>query len=380
MARIQKNVSQSEKEKNKKNPKVTFTATIRLKGYPTVAKTFRNKSLAEEWAQKTEAAIKDGIYFKTQEAGKRTLAELINRYIENELPQRNSDHDNFKRQLNWWKDRIGAYFLSGITPALLAEYRDKLKAEPSVREFKNGTRIEKERTDATVNRYMAALSVVFSVAVSEYCWLHENPMLKVRKKTEARGRTRFLTDEERKTLLESCKKIHEKYLYKVVVLALSTGARYGEIINLKWAEVDFKNKLIYLLDTKNGESRSVPISGQAYDLLKELHNEKLNKKVVKISSDYVFARSDGKKPMELRNLWYDALEDSGIENLRLHDLRHTAASYLAKNGATLIQLKHILGHKTLAMCARYAHLTEQHTAEILEKMNEQQFAFLEAKA
>lgn len=352
MARIQ--------ARKRKDGTVTYTVTIRIKGYPIETATFDRKTDAKIWAQEIETAMRKGKHSKTSQAKKKTLADTIDRYIQNELPHRKSDHQKFKMQLSWWKEHLGSYFLADITPSILAEYRDKLQKEPS-------SRGNKPRTNATVNRYMASLSIVLSITAREWEWIESNPMLKVNKKKEDRGRIRFLSDEERNALLHECEKATNPLIYLLVVIALSTGARYSEVINLKWENIDFKRKVFYFMDTKNSENRAVPISKKAFDLLTE-HN-----KIRKINSNYVFARSDGKKPIDLRHQWEESVKRAGLEDFRFHDLRHTAASYLAMNGATLVEISDILGHKTMQMVKRYSHLTQQHTAGILERMNDQQF-------
>lgn len=353
--------------KNQKDG-IYYQAKIRMKGFPPESASFKQKTKAVIWANSTEAAMREGRYFKTVEAKKHTLGELIDRYIQNELPHRKSDHKKFEMQLNWWKDRLGAYLLSDIKAPLLAEYRDKLKKEPSVKELKNGGTIEKPRSNATVNRYMASLSIALTVASREWQWLEENPMFKVAKKKEHRGRIRFLSDEERQALLNACEQASNPLINLLVVIALSTGARFSEILYLKWENVDFKRKMFYFMDTKNKDHRAVPISSKAYDLLKQ------HAKVRKINTSYVFARPDGKKPMDLRWQWEEVIKKANLTDFRFHDLRHTAASYLAMNGATLVEISEILGHKTMQMVKRYSHLTQKHTAEVLERMNEKQFA------
>jgi len=359
------------KKRLKKNGKVSYTASIRIKGYPPLTATFERLTDARQWASENESKMKKGKKLKDVEARKHTLAELIDRYIEFELPNRKSDQQKFEMQLNWWKDKIGAYLLSDITPALLSEYRDKLQKEPSIKELKDGTKIEKARSNATINRYMAALSIVLTIASREWEWIEENPMFKVTKKKEARGRIRFLSDKERDALLKACEEASNPLIYLLVVIALSTGARFSEILNLKWNEVDLKRKIFYFMDTKNGENRDVPVSAKAYELIKQ------HSKIRKINSEYVFARPDGKKPMDLRHQWEEAIKKANLTDFRFHDLRHTAASYLAMNGATLVEISEILGHKTMQMVKRYSHLTQKHTAEVLERMNEKQFKNIE---
>ena len=340
-----------------------FQAKVRMKGFPPESASFKSKTKAVKWSHSIEVAMREGRYFKTVESKKHTLADLIDRYIEFELPQRKSDNGKFKMQLLWWKDKVGAYMLSDITPALLSQYKELLGTEPSPKP-KNG---RTTRSEATINRYMACLSIVLSKAVKEWQWMDENPMFKVTKKKEPKGRIRFLSDEEHKNLLIECKK-SSKELYLLVLIAVSIGARFGEITGLKWENVDFENKMFHFMDTKNGDDRGVPIPKQAFDELKAFA------KVRNIKSDYVFIRADGEKIIYFKEKFTDAVEKAGITDFHFHDLRHTAASYLAMNGASLLDIAEIIGHKTLSMVKRYSHLTKKHTAEILERMNEKQFA------
>lgn len=348
----------------RKNTKgeIYYQAKIRMKGFPPESASFKRKTDAVKWANSIEVAMREGRYFKTVEAKKHTLADLIDRYIEFELPQRKSDNGKFKMQLLWWKNKIGAYMLSDITPALLSQYKELLGTEDSPKP-KNG---KKTRSEATINRYMACLSIVLSKAVKEWQWMEENPMFKVTKKKEPKGRIRFLSDDERKKLLIECKKISTE-LYLLTLIAVSVGARFGEITGLKWQNIDLENRMFHFMDTKNGDDRGVPIPSGILEELKEFA------KVRNIKSDYVFIRADGKKIIYFKEKFTNALENAEIKDFRFHDLRHTAASYLAMNGASLLDIAEILGHKTLAMVKRYSHLTKKHTAEILERMNEKQF-------
>ena len=126
--------------------------------------------------------------------------------------------------------------------------------------------------------------------------------------------------------------------------------------------------MIRLDKTKNGERRSIPLVGHGLELLKTHRN------VISIDSAYVFPRKDEKKPIEIRKHWEKAVKEAKIINFRFHDLRHTAASYLAMEGATQIEIADVLGHKQLQMVKRYAHLSEQHTVSVLERINARQFA------
>jgi len=243
-----------------------------------------------------------------------------------------------------------------MSPSLLAECRDKLGRQITAR--------GKRRSSASVVRYLAALSHAFTIAVKEWGWMEDNPMRKVTKPKESRGRVRFLSDDERIRLLKSCKASSNSYLYLVVVLALSTGMRKSEIMGLTWENVDLNRGKAILHETKNDERRAVAITGHALELLKELS------KVRRIDSNFLFpSKGNRRKSINLRAPWEGALREADIQDFRFHDLRHSAASYLAMNGASLAEIAEVLGHKTLQMVKRYAHLSEGHTASVVESMN-----------
>ncbi len=356
-------------EKRETSKGITYRVKIRLKGFPTQTATFERLTDAKKWVQDTEVAIRDGRYFKTSQSKKHTLAELIDRYIKDTMPHKPKSVASQEPQLNWWKDNIGAYTLADITPALIVEYRDKLYSTPKTN--------KEARSPATVNRYLAALSHALSIACNEWGWIENSPMGKVSKLKEPRGRVRFLSEDERKAILETTQKSKHPYLYTMVVMALSTGMRQGEIHNLTWDCVDMQKKTIILHDTKNGERRVVHIAGYVETLLRDL------KKVPRIDTNWLFPSTKpqkGKpfqppvyKPMHFRKTWERALLDAKIEDFHFHDLRHSAASYLAMNGASLAEIAEVLGHKTLQMVKRYAHLSEAHTAGVVERMNKKIF-------
>lgn len=351
MASIEKRVSE--------NGVISYRVKIRLKGYPEESATFAKKTDANKWVQDTESAMREGRHFKKSEAKRHTLGELIENYLKFELPKKPKNAKNKIMHLNWWKAEIGRYALADVTPTLIAECRDKL----SLGLVRNKTK----RTPATVVRYLAALSVCLTYGVNEKQWIDDSPMRKVTKPSEPRGVVRFLSQEERANLLSACKESNNPLIYIVTVLALSTGARQGEIMNLTWDDIDLNRGRAILHETKNGERRALPITGHALDLLKELS------KVRRIDTTLLFAGNNPNKPAELRKPWITALRMAGIENFRFHDLRHSAASELAMNGATLAEIAEILGHKTLAMVQRYAHLSEGHTASVVERMNKKIF-------
>jgi len=309
--------------------------------------------------------MREGRYFKTAEAKKHTLADLIERYlreVEKKNPKRFVD---VKKLLNWWEKEIGAYLLSDLTRALIIEKRDKLLT--STGRTSRGCHA-KLRGPATVNRYMLALSHALTIAATEWEWIHENPMRKISNLSEPRGRVRFLNDEERRRLLETCKASTNPHLHTLVVLALSTGARQGELLNLRWCDVDWERRVITLHHTKNKERRLLPLMHYALELMEEHY------KMRSPASDLVFpSPSRPDKSWDSRTSWLTALQKANIQDFRFHDLRHSCASYLAMNGASLAEIAEVLGHKTLQMVKRYAHLSEAHTAKVVQSMNERIF-------
>ena len=355
-------------ERKSKDGKTSFRVQVRLKGHPAQSATFDRKTDAKRWVSETEAAIREGRYFKTNEARKHTLAEMCDRYAADTLPSKGASLQRTqKQQLFWWKTRIGEYALADVTPALIAEQRDFLAKR--VLFASTDEKPERLTSPATIVRYLAALSAAFSQAVNEWGWIETSPMGKVKKPREPTGRIRFLSDDERVRLLDACRKSEHRYLYPVVLLGISTGARHGEIMGLEWSHIDFERSRAVLFDTKNGDNRALLLSSQLITELEKLRTAKIAGTSLVFASDRTPS-----KPMEIRAYWHTAVSEAGIDDFRFHDLRHTAASYLAMNGATSAELSEILGHKTLAMVKRYAHLSESHTRQVVTKMNDKLFA------
>lgn len=353
-------------QRNGKNGKISFQAKVRIKGFPLYIETFSRLTDAKRWSAKTETEIHDGRLLRTSESQKHTLAETIDRYITEVLPEKKTAKDQL-RQLNHWKKKLGHLTLRNVTPAILVEERQAITNVATAR--------GEQRSNATVARYLASLSHVFTVAVKEWQWLDANPLLQVRKPKLPRGRIRYLSDNERDRLLNACKDSGHPFLYTAVVLSLSTGARSGELMNLKWPDVNLSEGKITLYETKNGDIRPLPLQGHALNLMKDLFSNR------NIGTEWVFPGKTKKKsgkmgPIDLRSPWLKALKAAAIEDFRWHDLRHSAASYLAMNGATLPEIAAILGHKQLSMVQRYAHLSPQHTAGVVASMNEKIFGCL----
>jgi integrase len=171
-------------------------------------------------------------------------------------------------------------------------------------------------------------------------------------------RLRYLEKEEITTLVANC----SQELKPIVILAVNTGMRRGEILNIKWTDIDFKRDVICLLETKSDEKREVPMNEAVKDaLIKVRRNPK---------SPYVFCYKNGEQVKDIRKSFWTALKKSGIKDFRFHDLRHSAASHLVMAGIDLNTVREILGHKTIEMTLRYAHLSPNHKKKAVDVLGE----------
>ncbi len=294
-----------------------------------------------------------GEHVPCAETRRRTLGEAIDRYLSVTLPHSKHRKNAIEqtRLLNWWKAELGSRALVTISAATIAEVRDRLATEPNAR--------GKVLSGATINRRVTALSGVLTVTAKEYGWLPKNPITNVTRLGEKKGRERFLMDGERQALLAACDASRCDALGPLVRLALATGARKGELAGLLWPNVDLDRRVIRFVDTKNGEDCSVPLAPSAVKVLREWRKGRL-------PVGPVF----GLTPHDINKPWRAARDAAGIENFRFHDLRHSAASYLAMSGASLMDIAPILAHKMLVMVKRYSHLSEQHTTAAVDRMAE----------
>jgi integrase len=332
---------------------IRYRVQVRLRGYPAQVASFERLAEAKRWAVQTEAGLREG-RIRLEATEPHTVADLFDRYAES-VP---TAQDRLP-QLNWWRKHLGSLDVSEVTPSLIASLREALAKgkTPSGRKASPGTQV----------RYLACLSHAFTFAVDDLGWLASNPLSRVRRPKEPRGRVRFLDDLERGRLLDACRASHEPRLYQLVVFALSTGARRGEILAIRWRDLDLNRRLVTLQETKNGERRSLPLAGPVLEVLRELAKSKPER------AGLVFGAEKGREAFP-RSAWDRALKEAEIENFRFHDLRHSAASYLAMGGATLAEIAAVLGHKTLAMVKRYAHLSDSHVAGVVERMNARIFS------
>jgi integrase len=351
----------------------SYHVQIRLKGFPPQTRTFDSKTVAKQWAAQVEVDLKAGRYMQRVEAERHTVGEMIDRYRKEVLlirkPQRDADQG---RVLDWWSSRLGAYSLAELTPALIGSCRDEFASIPTPN---GGT-----RAAATVVRSLATFSHVLTVAVKEWQWLETSPMFRVAKPRVNNERVRHLSDDERDRLLAATARSTNRYLYVIVVTALSTGMRYGEIMHLRWRDITLPEQegnhgLILINRTKNGERRGVPLTGLALQEINRLNAIHADKRTGRSDLGALLFPSDRApdQPINIHSAWDIARQRAGIEDFRFHDLRHTTASYLAMGGATAPEIAEILGHKTLNMVKRYAHFGKDHIASVLTRVNAARF-------
>jgi integrase len=361
---------------------VSYRVQVRVKGR-SESETFPNLKEAKEWAASTETAIRQNKHFPHAAARRTSFDALAKDYVETVLAEFDAKEKATRvRQLDWWAKQFAGLTLAEITADRISQARDQLGAETFTRgkpqkNRKTGEVVppkEYKRTGATTNRYIATLSHACSFAVRERRLLDRNPVSDISRKKEPRGRIRFLSDSERTKLLAACAKSEWGGLHALVLLAITTGARKGELINLRWADVDLKKGHALVRETKNDEPRTLPLAGKALEALRTL---KLNNSA---RSAYVFPQPtvvldpktnepvlDG--PYQyFDSHWYAAMDVATLTDFHFHDLRHTTASMLAAQGCSLLEIADVLGHKTLAMVKRYSHLVVDHKAKVIEKM------------
>ena len=329
---------------------ITYKAQIKRKGAAILTKTFKRKTDAEEWAKKQEVAMTEGEHFPERAAQRHTFKEAADRYLAEHLPTLASPA-NRKRNVDWWVERLGRLRLSAVTPEVINGHLQTLTDEvlPS----------GKTRAHQTINHYRIAVTHVLKMARS-WGWIGTLQTDRVNRVKIDNARVRFLDDDELPRLLDAIKGHADLNL--LVLLALGTGARLGELNTLTWAQIDMRKRQILLTKTKNGDKRVLPVPEQCLPLLAG--------RVRHLGTQLVFpSHRDQQKAIDLRRPWEEALAAANITDFHFHDLRHSAASYLVQQGVSLVAVAALLGHRTLQMTKRYSHLAPEHLAELGSKLD-----------
>lgn len=314
---------------------------IKRKGYPLQSKTFDIKKDAEKWARQQEGLIDSGKWVDHTEAERTTVHELLERYAR-EVSARKRGAEIEAIRLNTIKrSSLARHSVAAITGRLITQWRDQRLTQVS---------------GSTVAREMTLLSHVFTVAIREWSFhLHCNPMRFVKKPASAKPRDRVLTDDERTSLISSCTKCHNPWIRPVVIFALETAARRGEIIALTWDSIDLQHGTSKLSVTKSGQPRTIPLTQECIAMLRSLPRS-LDGRVFPVTVE------------TLKQAYARAVTRAGIDNFTFHDLRHDALTRLAKLGLNVLELRAISGHTTANMLQRYVSIDARELSDKLDKL------------
>jgi len=309
---------------------------------PPRAKSFDHRNDAVRWSRQLEAeADRSGWISDTRFAEKTTLSELLTRYRDQISPGKRGAHSECSRINGMLRRPICFRTLARLTSADVAQYRDeRLKVAP-----------------ATVIRELNTISHVIEVATGEWgLWLARNPVKMVRRPIAPRGRKRRLELGEEERLLVACDRGRTQLLKPLIILATETAMRRGELLRLRWADVNFTARVAHLAMTKNGEPRDVPLSRRAIEVLQDLrasqsgqaaHVFPISGNAVRLAFERVRARAQ-------------------LNDMHFHDLRHEAISRLFERGLNIAEVSAISGHKELRMLQRYTHLRAADLAKRLD--------------
>ena len=322
---------------------VGYRVIIRKKGINPISKIFSTKKLAVQFANKLESDNEYLIaYGQKSVIQKMYLSELFDDYLLNAYTGKYPKDQRSK--FNFWLKSIGNKTIDSITIVDITKVLSHLSDTKS---------------NATVNRFKAAISVVFNYACRQYN-LTSNPVGLIPSKPEDNHRVRYLSTLERNRLLRACGEANWSKLYLLVLMAITTGARRGELLGLRWNDIDFERQTAYVKTTKNGQPKVLPLTDDVASSLTRFRQQ---------GSSLIFnseVKSD--KAFCFNKQWKKALELAEVDNFRFHDLRHTTASYLAMSGASLLEIADVLGHKQISVTQRYAHLCIDHKEKLISKV------------
>jgi integrase len=313
---------------------------VRRLGQQPISKSFQTKQDAERWARQVEADIDKGSYTNVALAERTLLKDVIERYIQEVTNQTRSMKEDRYRLGAMMRHWIGSLTMIQLTPAKVAQYRDE--------------RLKKVSAGAVI-RELAYISSIINHSRREWGINMTNPVPFVKKPPSPQGRNRILNETELSRLMDALKATTCRdniWLLPVVKFALASAMRRGEILGLHWHQINFEKRTAYIPLTKNGESRTVPLSSEAINILRELPRN---------IDGAVF-------PIKHANLsahFMRAREKAQITDFHFHDLRHMAITRMAVKLPNVIELSAVSGHKSLAMLKRYYHPNPERLAEKL---------------
>jgi integrase len=314
---------------------------VRRRGFDPVSKTFTTRQDATGWARQIETEMDRNVYTPRKAAESITVKALTDRYLQEVAPQKRSH-----RAMRYDLLALGHYFrhrtLATLTPADVAAFRD--------------ARMASGCAGATVRKQLNVLARVIDTAGREW-GVHApaNPARMIARPAPASGRSRRVNEHEELVLLDACRASRAANLEAIVILAVETAMRLGELLALQWADVHLDRRTVHLRTTKNGEPRTVPLSSRATEVLATLKSDDTGK---------VFP--NWKDTLSFEHAWHRAVVRSGLSDLHFHDLRHEATTRLFEQGLNPMQVAAITGHKTLQMLKRYTHLRAEHLVTLLK--------------
>lgn len=323
---------------------------IQRTGLPDVSKTFLLKSDAEAWARTLESEMDRGVFVDRSEAERTTLADILRRYREEVTANKRSGSIESIRINKLLKDEsICRYKATALTGKLFAQWRDKRL---------------KEVSGSTVNRELNIVSHAINVARKEWGIHISNPIELIQRPRNNKARERTLSDQEKVALFKELGATprkqdgtfakggtHNPYLLPVVRLALETGMRQSELVSLQWEHINLSIRTAFLPMTKNGLSRSVPLSPTALSILRAMYRER--------GVGFVF---EGLTTEAVKRGFSRACKRAGLVDLHFHDLRHSATTHLFQLGLNVMEVASITGHRDLRMLQRYTHLKAEDIA------------------
>lgn len=314
-----------------------WQARVKIKGFPEETKSFGTKADAQHWAREIESAMYRGVYLSQTAQNELLLTDILMRYLKEVTPTKRSAQRELESITFMHKFKMVNYSMAKLTPAVIADYRDqRLKTVAA----------------GTILRELSILSSIINHARKEWGVTIENPCQRIRKPTIPIGRSRLLTDSEEEALIRELQPRYRRspLMVPIIRIALETAMRRGEILALRWENIDLVHQTALLPITKNGTARIVPLSSKAIRILTDLGPQ---------TQGIVFPMSH----MVLHNCFTHACQRAGIKNLHFHDLRHTATSRIADKLPNVIELASVTGHQTIQMLKRYYHPK----AEVLAK-------------
>lgn len=300
-----------------------------------------SKKLAERVLAKRKTEIAENRYLdikKEKNIPFQKLTELYLSYARTNKKSYSNDIHYMKKFIEFFGDRN----ISGITPLMVEQFKAARKDTIS---------------EATINRYLSVLKHMFNKGI-EWGLCESNPVKKVKLFKENNSRIRYLEFGEMDRLLDNC----ADFLKPVILTALNTGMRQGEILNLTTEDVDLKRKIIYIRQSKSGEHRECPINSVLSETFQSLEKNP--------KTPHIFLDNEGQKlgRFVVRYFFEKAVKQAGIEDFHFHDMRHTFASHLVMAGVDIMTVKELLGHKTLKMTLRYSHLSPNHKSAAVETL------------